>query len=158
MDADMLDQAPAPRRCPCGRSLDPGAYYCDACGRAVASPDVTRRLRLPALFTRLSREEMALLLAMLREGLAVRAADGKRLGKVVQVHVREPEVYLHVASEADLWKIWKLTTGTVGLYIPGHAITEVDDKQVLLTMDTKAAMGCTFRPSWIPPITVPDSG
>ena len=87
MDADMLDQAQAPRRCSCGRSLDPGAHYCDACGQPVAftgettrldppastdvtvrlpppaSTGVTRRLRLPALFTGLSREEVALLLA-----------------------------------------------------------------------------------------------
>jgi len=153
MEANAMGQAPGAGRCACGRLLQAGANFCDACGHPVAFTDVTTRLRRPALFTRLSREEMTLLLAMLREGMEVRASDGKRLGKVIQVHVREPAVYLHVAAERHWWTI--SFNGTFGLYLPARTIAEVDTTQVLLNIDAPTAQGCTSCPSWIlPPVRI----
>ncbi len=175
MDATPTNQAVRTLQCTCGRIHPVGAVYCDACGQAVAYTDVTVRLqaraatsmtiplpateatvRLPApvLFND-PHVDVARLLAAIREGMVVRSADGKRLGKVIQVHVREPEVYLQVLSGAGRWKPRFETTG---LYIPASAIAEVDDRQVRLTMDASAAKGCTFRPSWIPYLRVPDGG
>jgi hypothetical protein len=120
------------------------------------STGVTTRLHPAVICTELY-EEVARLLAAIREGMPVRSADGKRLGKVLRVYVREPEFYLFVASEADRWNPVKQS---FGLYLPASAIGEVDTKQVRLSIDAQEAKGCTWCPSWIPPyrVNVPDKG
>ena len=177
MEADMMDQQPAKLSCACGRLLQAGASYCDACGQPVAYTGATARMdtaslsgvtlssytgattRLrPPLFAGPS-EESARSLAAIRDGMQVRSADGKRLGKIVQVYVRELEAYLHVVSESD-W--WKPRLGGIGLYIPASTIAEITDKRVILTMGLHTARQYTFRPSWIPrppePVIDPGSG
>jgi hypothetical protein len=165
MDTDSITQAAGALECTCGRVLQTGAVYCDACGQAVAYTDmtvhlpaapatgVTTRLLQPALFTDMS-EDTARLQAAIREGMSVSSAEGKRLGKVFRVVVREQELYLHVVSRVDVWQWWRFDDA--GLYLPRSAIAEVDAKHVRLRIDATTAQGCTSRPSWIAPLRSPE--
>jgi hypothetical protein len=86
------------------------------------------------------------LFLQLREGMQVVSADGKKLGKIIGLHVRDTEAYLEVMSEADWWKFWL----DDGLFLPAHLVTTVERKQVRISMDAKTAKGCRSRPIWIP--------
>ena len=86
-----------------------------------------------------------------REGMQVRSSDGKRIGKVRQVHERDADVYIRVAPKAS-WVFWKAEP--TFLYLPASAIAEVSSKQMTLNMDANAARNCTRRPLWIPVLVV----
>ncbi len=82
-------------------------------------------------------------------GMVVLSSDGKRLGKVRQVHTRDTETYLEVTPRGNLWKPWQLMVTIQRLFLPGSTVAEVAGKQVRVAMDAKTAKGCTWRPHWI---------
>jgi hypothetical protein len=41
-----------------------------------------------------------------RDGMQVRSSDGKRIGKVRQVHERDADVYIRVAPRG-FWSAWR---------------------------------------------------
>ena len=83
-----------------------------------------------------------------RDGMEVRSSDGKRLGKVRQVHTRETEIYVEVMARAAFWKLWQ--PEPKNLFVPASAVAEVAGKRVTLNMDATSARTCTRRPPWIP--------
>ena len=91
-----------------------------------------------------------------RDGMQVRAADGRRIGKVNRVYIREAEVYLQVIAKAS-WRIWYLLEPKY-LYLPGSAVADVAGRRVTLNMDTVAARSCTDRPTWIPAFSMTPDG
>ena len=83
-------------------------------------------------------------------GMVALSTDGKRLGKVRQVHTRDTETYLEVTPRGNLWKPWQLMVAVKGLLLPGSTVTEVAGMHVRIAMDAKTAKGCTWRPNWLP--------
>ncbi len=91
------------------------------------------------------------LLAQVRVGMVALSSDGKRIGKITQIHTRsETETYLEVTPRGNLWKPWQLIVEVQRLFLPGNSVTEVTGKDVRVEMDAKTAKGCTWRPNWIP--------
>ena len=90
-----------------------------------------------------------------RDGMHVQSSDGKRLGKVRQIHMREADVYLEVIPGGPFWKRWQVEPKN--LFLPASAVAEVSGRQVTLNMDAKAARTCTRRPPWIPGVIVDPS-
>jgi hypothetical protein len=89
------------------------------------------------------------LLDQVRSGMRVDASNGKRIGKIRQVHQRETEVYLEVRSERSLWM--ELSGRQLGLlFLPPDTVGAVAEGYVTLTVDPKTAKGYTYRPRWIP--------
>ena len=94
------------------------------------------------------------LIDQVRVGMAVYSSEGKRLGKVRHVHIRETEVYLEVASEKALWKFWQLELKP--LFLPPSVVAPVAGQRVTLHMDAKTAKACTWKPAWIAAESVGD--
>ncbi len=164
MEAGPINQAPGAFTCSCGRNLQTGTVYCDACGQAVAYTDVTvrlpappatgmtTRLHSPVFFSDMS-EDIAQMLAALRKGMQVFTFDGVRLGKITELWAGQDPTEQDARWDEAVCSRLEVHRGLWGqnvLYIPYPAIAAVMGRRVTLIADaaTVDEQPWDQRPRW----------
>ena len=93
------------------------------------------------------------LLAQVREGMEVRSADVKKVGKIDQVWIGTDPAAGSVWCDEDVCSRLEVHHGHERFYIPFNAIADVSGRTVTLNVDavTVHEKGWYRRPAWIVP-------
>ena len=135
----------------CGRTVEPGASYCDQCGSRVGYTGATVRLA-PEPLSRIAPHPV---LTEIRKGMEVQFADGPTLGRVGEIWPGvDPPIRAEPCDEEICSRV-EVRYGLAGRevwYIPYHGIAGVSGTTVVLNVDaaTLNATGWRNKPPWIP--------
>jgi hypothetical protein len=89
--------------------------------------------------------ELEQLTTQVRAGMHVIAADGKKLGKVRRMHVRDTEVSVEVPFP---WALWSPLKPHVR-FLPGSMVAQIAGQEIHLNVAAPIANSCTSMPEWI---------